>query len=322
MKRLISFFLCLLLLVPAGCASPTPVGGTEGEKLRIVVTIYPAYDWVLQILGDRADRAQVTLLLDGGADMHSYQPTVDDVVRISACDLFVYVGGESDAWAEDALKEAVNENMTAVSLLQSLGDSAREEETVEGMEAEEEDGPEGPTYDEHVWLSLKNASLLCRKLSEALCRLDPQGREEYEDNTREYLEKLEALDGQYASAAQNSRHKTLLFGDRFPFRYLTEDYGVGYYAAFPGCSAETEASFGTVVFLAGKLDELGLPAILQIEGSDGSIARTVLENAKSENLSILTLDSMQAVSAREGEARGGYLGIMEENLAVWKTALG
>ena len=332
MKKLISVILCLLLALSAlsGCASPAPSEKAAEGKLSIVATIYPIYDWVLQILGDRADQAQVTLLMDGGVDLHSFQPSVDDIVRISTCDLFLYVGGESDAWAEAALKEAANKDMLSISLMGTLGDSVKEEEIVEGMEDDHDEGPgehedgehDEPEYDEHVWLSLKNAAVLCRAIAAALGQIDEEHRAAYAANADAYIEKLDGLDGQYRAAVEASRHRTLLFGDRFPFRYLTEDYGLGYYAAFVGCSAETEASFETVVFLANKLDELGLPAILQIEGSDGSIARTILENAKSENLSILTLDSMQAVSAQAGEAAGGYLGIMEKNLEVLKAALG
>ena len=335
MKKLISVILCLLLALSAlsGCASPAPSEKAAEGKLSIVATIYPIYDWVLQILGDRADQAQVTLLMDGGVDLHSFQPSVDDIVRISTCDLFLYVGGESDDWAEAALKEATNKNMLSISLMGTLGDSVKEEEIVEGMEhdhdhdEEHEDHDDGhdhdePEYDEHVWLSLKNAAVLCRAIAAALGQIDEEHRAAYAANADAYIEKLDGLDGQYRAAVEASGHRTLLFGDRFPFRYLTDDYGLGYYAAFVGCSAETEASFETVVFLANKLDELGLPAILQIEGSDGSIARTILENAKSENLSILTLDSMQSVTAQTGAARGGYLGIMEKNLEVLKAALG
>ena len=295
-------------------------GGKEpisrGQKLQIVTTIFPEYDWVRQILGEKAGDAALTLLMDKGVDLHSFQPTAEDMVRIATCDLFIYVGGESDQWAEDALKEAVNRDMAVVNLLEVLGDAAKEEERTEGMQPERTDTagdgagePEGPEYDEHVWLSLRNAALFC------------ENREVYADNAADYTEKLAALDQSYRDMVSTSAKHTLLFGDRFPFRYLTEDYGLSYYAAFSGCSAETEASFETVVFLADKLDELGLSAVLTIESGDGKIARTVIESSRTKTARVLRLDSLQSVSRRDAENGTEYLGVMEDNLEVLREAL-
>jgi len=311
MKRLLTLLLASLLLLTAACGAPK--AQTGDDRLSIVVTVYPVYDWVRNLLGD-AD-ADVTLLMDGGVDMHSFQPSAADIVKVSSCDLFVYVGGPSDDWAADALAEAVNPDIVVIDLIDVLGDRAFEEEITEGMAADG-DG-EGPETDEHVWLSLRNAALFCRAIADALAQLDPANGDRYAANADAYCAQLVRLDGDYASLTDAAAFDTLLFADRFPFRYLTEDYGLAYYAAFAGCSAETEASFETVAFLAGKLTELGLPAVLIIDGGDGRIAQTVVDSA-GRGVPILTLDSMQSTAAADGTS---YLEIMEHNLAVLDAAL-
>lgn len=326
MKKIISLLLaaCLTAALLAGCGSTGDSRGNGTEQLRIVATIFPAYDWVRQILGADAENVELTLLLDNGTDLHSYQPTADDIITISTCNLFIYVGGESDRWVEDALKGAVNQDMMVICLLDALGEAVKEEELVEGMEGEAEDADhdhEEPEYDEHVWLSLKNASVLCRAISQQLKAVDPANAGTYQANTDAYLARLDALDADYQAAVENAAFDTLLFGDRFPFRYLVDDYGLNYYAAFSGCSAETEASFETIAFLSGKLNELGLGAILVIEGTQHKIAETIVQNTASRDQAILTLDSMQAVTSADVEAGVTYLSIMENNLAVLNAAL-
>ena len=316
MKRILILFFCFCLLLPAlsGCSAAAP---RENGKLRVIATIFPLYDWLREIAGERAE---ITLLLGQGVDLHSYQPRAKDVAEIHACDLFVYVGGESDEWAERVLDSAGEKKPEALPLLDALGDAAKEEETVEGMQSPDEEEKEAE-YDEHIWLSLKNAETLCRVLSDRLAALDPEGASLYRANADAYTEKLRELDGAYRQAAADAQKKTLLFADRFPFRYLTDDYGLSYYAAFSGCSAETEASFDTVVFLAKKTDELGLSAILQIETSDGSLARTVRENTRTKDQKILTLNSLQSVTAAQVAEGATYLSLMEENLAVLREAV-
>ena len=323
MQKRISFCLCLSLLLGllSGCGS-TPA--TNANQLSVVTTIFPEYDWVRQILGDEADGVDLTMLLDNGVDLHSYQPTADDMVKISTCDLFIYVGGESDEWVEDALAEAVNQDMVVIDLLDVLGDAVKEEEVVEGMQGEDEEGDgdeEEAEYDEHVWLSLRNAAVLCEEIAAQLGRLDAANADAYATNAAAYIEKLSALDRQYAAAVDAAPRKALLFGDRFPFRYLTDDYGLDYYAAFVGCSAETEASFETVVFLANKVDELGLNTVLTIESSDGKLARTIIENTAAASAQILQMDSMQSATARDVTNGASYLGAMENNLKVLKETL-
>ena len=485
-------------------------GDSTGDKsMKIVTTIFPEYDWVKTILGEKADNAELTLLLDNGVDLHSYSPTVQDIAKIKECDMFIYVGGESDEWVEDVIETSGNSDMVVINLLDVLGDSVKDEEVVEGMEHEHEhehehskevstfedsevkdralsdwegdwqsayplvlDGsldeawehkaeegdktadeykdyytagyktdytaisihddiitftddkgnvtksaykyngyyiqnwstgtkaamyrfeaedkeagapiyiefndhiiepadaehfhirmsnesydaivdPEGnwPTFfdaslspegvceevmghgkheddeeeeeekDEHVWLSLKNASVLCDDIANELGNIDTANKDLYKSNAEAYKAELANLDSEYKAAVDSASVKTLLFGDRFPFRYLVDDYGLEYYAAFAGCSAESEASFETIVFLSEKTDELGLPAIMTIEGSDQKIAETVKENTSSKDQKILILNSLQSTTSADIENGTTYLSVMTENLEVLKEAL-
>ncbi|MBR1738021.1 MAG: zinc ABC transporter substrate-binding protein [Firmicutes bacterium] len=328
MKKFISFFIVAVLLlgVLSACNSTENKSekAAETQRLHIVTTIFPEYDWVKNILGENPANAEVTLLLDNGVDLHSYQPTADDILKISTCDMFIYVGGESDEWVEDALAEAANKDMVVIDLLEVLGENVKEEEVVEGMESEEEeeeDGEEKPEYDEHVWLSLKNASILADHIESSLAAIDSENAAVYKNNAAAYKEKLNKLDEQYKSAANEANIKTLLFGDRFPFRYLTDDYGIDYYAAFVGCSAETEADFETIVFLANKADEFSLNTILTIDGSDKKIAETIRNNTKTKDQKILTMDSMQSATLNDANNGTTYLSVMENNLEVFKEAL-
>lgn len=355
MKKYISIILVITLMVAAftGCGKASE--STTGEKasadgkISVVTTIFPEYDWVKEIVGDN-ENVDITMLLDSGVDLHSFQPTADDIVKISTCDLFIYVGGESAGWVEDALAQTANENRKVINLLDGLGDSVKEEELVEGMQGEvghdeeeahgdeeeqgeddhsEEDAQveeaahdeEEPEYDEHVWLSLRNAKILCEEIADVMAEIDPDHADVYKANVTAYNEKMTELDEKYKAAVSAGNQKTVLFGDRFPFRYLVDDYGLDYYAAFAGCSAESEASFKTITFLAGKVDELDLLAILQNESADGSIAETIKNNTKEKNQTILTLDSMQSKTLADVEQGASYLSVMEENLNVLKEAL-
>ncbi len=421
MKKILSLLVAATMVVGglSACGSKNaggenPSGNVEntqtasdGEGPKIVTTIFPEYDWVMNVLGENPAKAEVTMLLNNGVDLHSYQPTADDIMKIATCDMFVYVGGESDGWVEDALKEATNGDMEVVNLLEVLGSSVKEEEMVEGMQAgehahdhgherddaehehddaehehddaehehddaehehddaehehddaehehddaehehddaehehddaghehddaehEHDDAGHGHEhadgeveYDEHVWLSLKNASTLTSHIAEKLGKVDAANAETYKANAAAYVGKLEALDKQYQELVSNAPVKTLLFGDRFPFRYMVDDYGLSYYAAFVGCSAETEASFETITFLAGKVDELSLHAVMTIEGKEHKIAETIVQNTKGKDQAILTLDSMQSTTAEDVANGTTYLSIMEKNLSVLGEAL-
>lgn len=326
MKRPLAAVLSIIMMAGmlSGCGAV--FDPANDEKLNIVSTIFPIYDWVNQIVGTDSENVDVTLLLDKGIDLHNYQATADDIIRISTCDMFIYVGGESDEWVADALSEAMNEQMVVIDLLDILGDQAKEEEVVEGMQqdddheaGEDEHGHEGSEYDEHVWLSIKNAVFFCQYISEQLCRIDSDQASVYEANTKAYIEQLNTLDVEYQQAVDSATRDTVLFGDRFPFRYLVDDYGLNYYAAFAGCSAETEASFETIMFLAGKVDELELDVILQIETSDGSMPNTIKQSTMAKNQTILIMNSLQSTTSSEGGTT--YLSVMKDNLEVLKEAL-
>ena len=506
MKKIIALVLVLALAVSllAACGQENTIGeanaaaSQDDGKLRIVTTIFPEYDWVREILGDQADRADLTMLLDNGVDLHSYQPTADDIAKIADCDLFLYIGGESDEWVDDALKESTNPNQKVINLMEVLGGTTKTEEAMPGMQAEEghnhgyshfadsdvqdrtlsdwtgdwqsvypylEDGTldqvmerkaengdktaeeyrsyyetgyktdvekividgnantmefvkngvsskaiyqykgyqiydyesgnrgvryffeatggdsgapkyvqfsdhgiapgkaehfhiyagnggfdalseemenwptyypsdmtgdeitedmlehEEKEYDEHVWLSLRNAETLCTAITNALGELDPDHKDVYTANASTYLQKLDQLDQSYQQTVDAAARNTLLFGDRFPFRYLVDDYGLTYYAAFAGCSAESEASFETVSFLAKKVDELALPCVLTIEGTQHKIAETIVQNTKKKDQKVLTMDSMQATTSDDVKAGTTYLSVMEKNLGVLKEAL-
>lgn len=331
MKKIITLMLVAVLAVCAlsGCGTSKSGEDTKDKKIKIVTTIFPEYDWVMQILGDKADKADVTMLLDKGVDLHSYQPSTADIAKISEADVFIYVGGESDEWVEDVLKQAKNKNLKVINLMDVMGDKAKEEEVKEGMQPEEEEAEEAKDgkeeeeveYDEHVWLSLKNAKIFTKKIADVLSEIDKDDAKTYQANYESYAKKLDDLDKKYADAVASAKNKTLVFGDRFPFRYLVNDYGLDYYAAFVGCSAESEASFETVTFLAKKIDELGLGNVLTIEGKNHKIAKTVVDNTKNKDQKVLTMDSMQSTTSKDVKDGATYLGIMEKNLEVLKEAL-
>ena len=313
------------------------------KKISIVTTIFPEYDWVREIVGNHADKFEITYLMNKGVDLHSYQASAEDIAKVSSADLFIYVGGESDTWAEDAIAEATNKDMKVINLLNSLGSDVKEEEVVEGMAAEDEHdhseeakdhdhseedkdhdhAKEGEEveYDEHVWLSLKNAQKLVMDIEANIESLDPDNAADYAANAQAYVKKLEELDKEYQKAVDESSVKYILVGDRFPFRYLVDDYGLKYSAAFVGCSAETEASFDTITFLAGKLDELGLKNVVTIENSNQKIAKTIIENTKNKDQGLVVLNSLQSVSQKEIDGGLTYLSVMKDNLEVLKKAL-
>jgi len=293
-------------------------------KKTIVCTTFPEYDWTMNILGNCNSAFEVTLLQNKGTDLHSFQPSFKDIAKISTCDMFIYVGGESDEWVEDALSNSKNKNMTVINMLNTLGERVKEEEIVEGMQAEEEEGEECEEeieYDEHVWLSVKNAVLLTSAISQEIQNLDSANSEAYKANTSAYIGKLQELDNEFTKTVSDAKFNTVLFGDRFPFRYLVDDYNLKYYAAFVGCSAESEASFETIKFLADKVDSLGLNTILTIEKSDKKIAKTIAGATKSQNKKILEMDSLQSVNQKEIKNGKNYISAMKNNLETLKAAL-
>lgn len=318
-----SMVMILVIVNMTGCAKLSDMPGADG-KLSIVCTTFPQYDWVRNIIKGKEDVFDVTLIMDNGADLHNYQPTTEDMIVIGASDIFVYVGGESDFWIDDALREASNKDMKIVNLMDILGDNLYEEEIIEGMTVDEHehgDDEDEAEYDEHIWLSLRNAEILVNELTDVIASMDEENASVYEENAKIYIEELDKLDNEYKAVVSEAKRNTLLFGDRFSFRYMVSDYGLDYYAAFNGCSAETEASFETITYLAGKLDELGIPVVLVLENSDTSVAKAIIDNTKDKNQEILVLNSLQSVTTKDIEAGVTYLSVMSDNLQILKEAL-
>ncbi len=316
MKKTLCLIIFSVMIMASFCScSASP---SKADGLQIVCTAFPQYDYIKNILGDENG---LTLLLDDGADLHSYEPTAQDIITIGMADLFVYVGGVSDKWVESALISANNPNLKKIALMDIV--DTFEEEYVAGMEHEHHENTnehdvERSEEDEHIWLSLKNAAKITNELCMAICEADPANAEKYKNNSDEYIKNLNNLDSEYGIMIDAAKRKTVLFADRFPFRYLVEDYGLTYHAAFAGCSSESEASFETMAFLIDKTNELNLPVILTIEGSDGSIAKMICEETGARSTS---LNSCQSVSMTDIKNGTNYIDIMKNNLEILREAL-
>lgn len=297
MKRLPALLLLAIALPLAAAAAP----------LRIVATTFPAWDWARQIAPD----ADATLLHRPGADLHGYEPTAADLKAIAGCDLFIHTGGESDAWVPAALALDANPGRRVISLIAALGDKAKTERLEEGMEAEEEDD-DAPAPDEHVWLSLRNAQILVRAIADAIAAADPDAADACRARAELYASSLAALDAEYTDAFARAPRRTLLFADRFPFRYLADDYNLECIAAFPGCSSESAASFRTIATLARKVDDLGLTTIFTLEAPSGRLAETVRDATRDRDQRIVALDSMQTLPS--GWQDRSCFDIMGDNL--------
>jgi zinc transport system substrate-binding protein len=318
-KRLFALLLGLsLVATSAGCAQKTATGSAG---IQVVCATAPLYDWTRQITKGTTSTEQ-KLIIGKGTDLHSFQPSAADIIAIKNADVLIYVGGESDGWIRDALKDTLNKNQKVVCLMDILKDSIVEEEVVEGMQGEDEhdhedhDHEEGPEYDEHVWMSLRLAAKSCKAIEEAIASVAKADASKFKANLDEYLSKLDALDKQYEEMVKGARLDTMVVADRYPFRYLAEDYKLKYSAAFVGCSAETEASFETVKFLADKIKALDSKTILTIENSDGKIAKTIIETSGKTDVKIEALDSMQSCGDELD-----YLSVMTGNLEKLKAAL-
>lgn len=310
MKKILSLILIAFVMLSLCSCSEN---AETSSALNIVCTTFPQYDYIRNILGGTDG---LTLLLDNGGDLHSYEPTAKDIISIGKADIFVYIGGTSDKWVESTLKAANNPGLKEIALLNVV--ETYDEEYVAGMEHHHEKNENHGVKDEHIWLSLKNAQVITQALCDAICEIDTENAEKYKANAENYIEKLSALDKEYSETVKSAKRNTLLFADRFPFRYMIEDYNLTYYAAFAGCSSESEASFQTMAFLIDKTKELSLPVVLTIDGSDGSIAKTVCEAA---DCTSATLDSCQSVTAKDIENGTTYLGIMQSNLEILREAL-
>ena len=296
------------VLATLGLLMLTMLLGAQAEGLSIVCTDFPCYDFARQAAGESAE---IRMLLKPGTEAHAFDPTPTDILAIGEADLFVYIGGESDAWAEGILDSFGGDGPATLRMMDCI-DGLIEEE---GEAHAHEDGPE---YDEHIWTSPVNAMAMARAAGEALASVDPDNAETYSANAEAYAETIGSLDAALRDMVANARRRTLVFADRFPFVYLTRTYGLDYLAAFPSCTADTEPSAQTVMSLINRVAQEHIPAIYTIEMSTQAIARTVAEETGAE---ILTLQSMQTVSEADFEAGASYVSIMSENLEALQKGL-
>lgn len=288
MKKIIVLIFAALLL----CSCTQKV--EKNDKLNIVTTIFPQYDFARAVGGSSAE---YTMLIKPGGEVHTYEPTPADIVKIKECDLFICVGGESEAWLDKIIKSTEIPQEKIIRLTDCVGDKIKEEDHDE--------------YDEHVWASPVNARIILKAIADKMCELDTPNGDIYKKNFDAYDKKLETLDEEFKKTVDTASRKTIMVADRFPLRYLTEEYGLEYYAAFPGCSEESEPSPSKIAFLIDKLKEEKLPVVFKVDFSNGKIAETVTENTDAK---ILTLNSCHVISAENFENNVTYVDLMSENL--------
>lgn len=304
---LAGLFLATLFLSACGQA-----GREISYNKKIISTTFSAYDWACNVVG-ATEGYDLLYLTKSGVDLHSFNPTSRDITDIATADLVIYIGGPSDQWVKDAIKNKVNPKQQVICLMDFLKNQIVEEELVEGM-TEKEEEEEGIEYDEHVWMSLDNASLVTKEIASILASIDSPNASTFESNAVNYTDKLTSLKADFQGKMQERTKDTILVCDRFPFRYLFDEFDLKYYAAFPGCSAESEAGFDTVVFLSNKVDELNLSFVCVLENSPGQISKVVLDTAKKKDVEVLTLNSLQSISLKDIEVGASYISIMEDNL--------
>lgn len=328
MKKTVSFLLAGLMLIASlsACGNQTAPNSTASTnetdsktKLSVVCTNFPEYDFVRQITGDKAD---VTMLLKPGAESHSYEPTPQDIIAIQNSDLFVYVGGDSDQWVADVLSSMDQSKMTVFKLMDCV--DLVEEELTEGMQPEaeakgaESGAVEAPEMDEHVWTSPANAMQIVQKLCDTLCTLDNADQASFTANTKIYLAQLQQLDDAFRKAVENGKRKEIIVGDRFPFHYFCREFGLTYYAAFPGCSTNTEADASTVAFLIQKVKGDQLPVVFHLELSNEQMCNSICEATGAKSA---LLNAVHNVSDSDFKAGATYLSLMQHNVDVLKEAL-
>lgn len=317
--RIIIFCFCILtvtLLCGCGAIQSTRV---QDGKVRILCAGFSQFDWVLNIISG-SDKAEAVSLYKSGVDIHSFQASAADIVSIADSDLFVFNGGSSDKALLDIMEKSTNKSHVTFDCMERLGSSILDED--------ESVAPENSHYheteeeaDEHIWLSLKNAAVLCRSLAEEISKLDPQNANLYHNNADKYISKLNKLDEDYSETISASQRKQLVFADRFPFRYLASDYGLECFAAFPGCSTETEAAFSTILYLAEKVGEFKLPYIITVDNAQNSIGKAVIDSSQNKNVKILSMNSLQTVTDEQKNNGLTYLSAMEDNLKTIRDAL-
>ena len=322
------FLVLCTLLCCFGCGARK---SEDNGKITVLCTMFPQYDWLSEIVGE-SEKIELSLIIQNGTDPHSYEPTAADILAISKADMIVYLGGESDRWVSEALERSDNKDIVRVELSKCEGvelhdiSSASEGHSHggHGHEHHDHEGHDHGTLDEHIWLSLNNAKAACKALAEEVSALDEDGAETYAENAKKYIERLDALDGEYKKAVESiaQEERFLLFCDRFPFVYLLEDYGIEYAAAFEGCSADADADFETVLRLIKEADEHSLSAVAVTESSDRALAMTVLSSSRQGGGEIIVFNSLQSVNKKQIAEGISYLSVMEDNLKALKRALG
>lgn len=324
MKRFFLFLLlCFIVFAAPGCAAENEMmNGKTADKLSIVTTNFPGYDFARAIAGDQAD---IKMLLAPGEETHSFDPTPADIIAVENCDVFIYVGGESDQWVRDILDSTDTEHRKTISMMDCV--EVYEEDAKEGMmterghhheEEHHHDGDAEEEYDEHVWTSVVNSMTIVSGISSELCAADPEYRDVYEKNTEAYLERLQALDQDIRDTIAHADTHMLLFGDRFPFLYFVREYGLDYYAAFPGCASETEPNASTIAFLIDKGRSEHTSVVCKEAMSNGNIAKAIAEECGAKVEPLYACDNIPADDFIHGET---YISLMRRNLDVLKEAL-
>ncbi|GHV43090.1 high-affinity zinc uptake system binding-protein ZnuA [Spirochaetia bacterium] len=321
MKRvfLLTISVVTLLLFSAGCTQKKNAATQSGDgKITVTATIFPPYDFVRAVAGGRqasADKVHLSMLLPPASESHSFEPTPKDIITIQKSDIFIYVGGESDVWVDRILESMETGKMKIIKLMDCV--DVVEEEVVEGMEEEAEE-EEGVAYDEHVWTSPKNAQRIVRSIADTLCEVDSGNVDFYRRNADDYILQLEKLDTEFQVVVDNARRKTIVFGDRFPFRYFADAYGLSYFAAFPGCSTETECSAATIAFLIDKIRAEKIPIVFHIELGNERMADTIAEETGAEKL---LLHACHNISKKDFENGATYVDLMRQNVENLRRAL-
>lgn len=312
MKKILIICLCIIILL-CGCAAPESMHGEEDGKISIVTTIFPLYDFARNIAGNKAN---VTMLVTFGAEVHSYEPTPRDIIKIIDSDLFINLGSSVDEWTKKITEASDGKRLNTLSAMEAV--DIKNEETVDGMESEHGHSEHSAEPDEHIWTSPKNAGLIAEKICEELEKIDPENENYYRDNAKSYIHELNEIDSEIRTIVENSKRKTIVFADRFPMRYFADEYGLKYFAAFPGCSSESEPSASTISFLIGKVNDEHIPVVFFTETSDGKVADTICEASKAIKLQF---HSCHNITKRQFDDGVTYIGLMKQNLKALQTAL-
>lgn len=312
MKKKLIVCLCVIMLL-CGCTLQNNTSKNNGGKINIVTTVFPLYDFARNIAGDKAN---TDMLVTFGADVHSYEPTPRDIIKIINSDLFINLGSSVDEWTDKVTEAADGKSLNTLSAMDSV--DIKDEEAVEGMEEERGHSEHTPEHDEHIWTSPKNAELIVKSICSALEKADPSNAGYYKKNAENYIYELNRLDGDIRSAVEGAKRKTVVFADRFPMRYFADEYGLEYFAAFPGCSSESEPSAATISFLIEKVKSEHIPVVFFTETSDGKVADTICEASGAEKL---LFHSCHNITKQQFDGKATYISLMKQNLKALQTAL-